>query len=610
MRGMRFLSKEQQAVFRYGAWAALAAVALAPLHVVYSESGPTLLFLKSILHSASMAGDPIIEAVRGASYTFVPRLIAAAVAWMGGTLGVAPETLLESLHLSVWIVAALLQFRWVYRATGDRDVAGLATLLFGLAVPFGPTDAPYSLTGFERTLGLIPLFLSLGALVRGERWKAWAGAGAAIYVHANPALWLWPILLMEDGLDALRHPKARRQMALRAAATLVLAIPLILMEGGRPISPDYVRVSILDFRYIMDGIGLSLADWIFMFEGLALIGLAALCTRDLPNGGIWIRAIVLSIVAIIVGSAAYQILEGPFAQFLFRLQPWVSYYLVEISGQVLVSLWLVQAVRKGEPVWPAVLWALVCSYRHDFILRLGAVLWMICAVRGWRKAGWVVTAGACLLPIVYWNAPEVFLGMLHSLGFRGGMLELPAFTLMSAFVLAVGSAAGVWLHKIKKPPRPALFILVLFIFAAGIWGRPLPPENQALSSLLEWARVHTEKDAVLILRSMHTTDCQSAMLKAERSVAHCRIYLRGGMNFGPASTTMHAWLKAMGFRFEGIEHPPQLDAESKRFESEFNPAAAAAYAGGRPAYLLDVVPGVYNGALVHQEGSYRLYRIP
>lgn len=593
-------------------WAAAAsAVALTVLRSELSGPSLTLLIAKARLHPESLGLDPLVQAALGSPYGWGPRIVGALLAWLSAHLGASPEALASLLQLALWICQAFLMFKLAAAATGDDEAAFFATLFFGLWMPLGPADAPYAMPRLDRSIGLAPLLWGIWNLLLGRRWRALIGIAAATYLHANPALHLWPLMLAEDILSAWRDPRERRGAALRLAAAAAIALPLVLSAGGEPFgeaSREAVRISLLQFAPWIGGYGISAADFLFFAEGLAFLVLAGWQVRGLRAFPILLRGAALCVLMASLGTLAYRF-YAPGARFwglIVKLQPWVSLYWLELSWQLILAAWTVSLLRRGDKLWPVFLLLLVVSFRHDFILRAAMIGLFVLQLAQKRRAAAALAAGLAALPFLYWLAPQPFQHAAAWLGLRGGLFLLPAFKLSMGAALLAGLALGILLPE--RPENRAILLscgaLILLCVESRNRPRKMDPD---LARMADWVRGNTEPDAVLLVSPV--PHCAPLVLRAERPVFACREFVGSTMLYFHATKPMIERLAAAGLGFEWIRTPRDL-MEMGPLELDTRAETVMKLAGsGGADYLLAEGDVGWARAAAHREGAYALYRL-
>ncbi|MBI5244374.1 MAG: hypothetical protein HY922_11960 [Elusimicrobia bacterium] len=597
---------------RWLGWAAVAsAVALAAVRSELSGPSLTLLIAKAHLHPESLGADPLVQAALGSPYGLGPRIVAALLAWLSAHLGASPETLASLLQLALWVCQAALMFRLAGAATGDDEAAFFATLFFGLWMPLGPTDAPYAMPRLDRSLGLVPLLWGLWNLILGRRWRALAGIASATYLHANPALHLWPLMLAEDILNAWRDPRERRGAVLRLAAAAAAALPLVMSAGGEPFaeaSHEAVRISLLQFAPWIGGFGISAADFVFFIEGLVLLALAGWQVRRLPGLPILLRGAALCVLMASLGTLAYRF-YSPGARFwglIVKLQPWVSLYWLELSWQLILAAWTVSLLRKGDKLWPIFLLLLAISFRHDFILRAALIGLFIVQLAQMRRTAAGLVAAAAALPFLYWLAPRLFHQAAAWIGLRGGLFLLPAFKLSMGAALLACLGLGALLAKVSG--KKAVLLACAAVILLGVEARNRPQKmDPDLARMADWVRENTARGALLLFSP--APHCAPFVLRAERPVFACREYVGITLLYFHAAKPMIERLDAAGLSFEHIRTPREF-MEMGRLEPDTRAETVMKLAeSGGVDYLLVEGERAWAGAALRREGAYSLYRL-
>jgi len=607
------------------------AVFLAWLRIPLDLNHHVLFLTKALLHPASLSHDLLVQASLQAPYTFAPKALAYALAWLAAW-GVRPEWAVCGLQALLWAAQAAFMFRLALVLSGSTEAAFLAVLLFGADMPLFLADAPYSIQWLERSLGMVPLLWGVGALAEGRRWAAWSGVGLATYLHANPAIYLWPWLFVEEIWSAWQDPRLRRGAALRMAAAAGLALPLVTLVGGTPFPPDdpeFVRMTIALHAPWIGGVGFSAADRVFALEGLVLFSMAAWRARELRALPLLVRAAAVCVALLVSGSVAYWAYApgAPLLGVLVKLQPWIGLYLVELAGQLLLAAWLASEIQASPRPWPAFLLTLALSAQHDLALRLVGIGLGTClladslqeqgaAARVWaRRAAAGLTLLAALAPFAFHAAPELFWAGVRAVGRQGGLFSRPLFHPATGVALAACAVLGAWLPwrgGRSHAPTLALAALIVLGAAASRWRPAQNPGDQDLFRMGDWIREHAQPDAVLMASPLKLfgTKCFDFMARSERSVFACMHYLHGGMMYGEAGQPMAERLRALGLDLSRIRNEEGLEAELSRADRELDPGRVkrlvAAHGAG---YLLSPTERVWPWERVHQEGGLALYRL-
>ena len=596
------------------ATAILAALALSLLRTTLDSRSHSVLLAQARLHPESLAADPLVRAAEGAPYTQGPRRLAPVLAWLSHK-GLPLETASAGLVLALWVLQAGLMFRLARRATGRDDAAFLACCLFGLEMPLFPSAVPNGMTGLDRSLGLVPLLWGLGCLFSGDRWLAWAGLGAATYMHANPAIHLWPLFAASEAWSAFKDPASRRGALSRLAAAAVMGAPLLLSAGGDPFSEgaaEAARVSLIAFGPYIGGFGMTPTDYLFCIEGLLLLAAAAYGARELPGRELVLRAAALSLLMLAAGTLTYAFYV-PGHRLLgavVKLQPWVSLYVLELCGLLLFSFWLTQEAERDEPLWLALLFTLSQSWQHDWVLRLLSLALAACVLAKARRLGTALALGFAVLPLLNWAAPAALRGAATLVHLRGGFLALPAFApVTTALLLASLAAAAALARRVEGTRKPALAAAALLLLLVS-WRQPHAQSDKDLMRMAAWVKQHTPETASLAFFPLHPPDCVWWMSHAARPVLACVDHIEGPMLYGERGREMGERLAWTGYDFSRVKRFSDLGAELDRLDRELTPEKALAlYRAGRADYLLTRTARPWPKPPIHVEGPYALYAL-
>ncbi|MBI3548971.1 MAG: hypothetical protein HY078_08030 [Elusimicrobia bacterium] len=597
---------------------AAAAVALAWLRMPVSTNQYVGLLAHSYLEPTSLSQDLIVRAAQEVPYTFAPRALAAALAGLA-SLGLAVDTAIPAIHLVLWVLQAALMYRLARAATESDAAAALATLFFGLDMPLTFADAPYALQFLERSLGMVPLLWGLKNLVEGRRWQALAGVGASTYLHANPAIYLWPVIALEDLLEARRRPETRVGFALRGLLAATIAAPLLYGVARSPlphVDPEFARLNLLVHAPWIGGRALSAADYVFAVEGALLVAVAAARSRRIPASGLLLRMIAACGSMLIAGTLAYDhYAPGTVWAVIVRMQLWLGLYVFEVAGQILLAAWLALEAEEGSPAWPAMLFILSLSIYHDFVFRLTGIALAACMFLRRRAAGYAVLAAAAALAAAHCAAPAAVEGVIRSMGFKGGLFRLPAFhPAFAAALVGCGAAGWAASRGASRPSRAALTSAAAALFLAINGWRSLharTPADEDAARMAAWIRQHAPPSAVVLASPLGLVGSNQLFMDASRrSLFAYSNYGEGLIMYGSSGEPMGARLRAIGVDMGRVLKSADYDAELERADRGLTVESAAALAKNGVDYLLIRGDRPWPEAPVHREGGLALYGLP
>lgn len=624
----------------------LTALALTFLRQDAGYSDYVQLLAKALLGAGSLSGDAIVQTTMESPYYLGPKLLAYGVAWASRTFSWTPQSQIYAVNLLLWTALACLMHRLALTVTASRAAAVLAVLFYGAGLPLADADAPYSMDKLERSLGMVPMLWALRSLVLGQRWRALAGLGAATYMHAVPAIYAWPLLLVEDFLEARRSPAARPGFLARLGAIALIALPILSRVGSHFSSPgdaDYLRLGIpVNF---VAGIGEPLYNRLTSLEGMVLALLALWRGRALAAAPLFGRALALSVLMCLAGTAAYQVYspQSPMiVKFLVVTDLWLSRYLFDLTGLLFLSAWLADAMRRAEPLWPPFLLTLLTLTTNcNIALKLLAIGLGACLIRGKKRFGTTLTLLASAAPFAYkagqgfFPAFDCFLreepSGLFALVFLNPATSRP-FLVSAAMGAALAAAllAGFWLSRRstagRLSSRLSLGLAVAIILLGGVSqafrtrrSAPRTTGKAALdqAGMADWVRLNTPAEAVIIpspldvLLDSGNKACAVFMERGERSFFACEHYVTHAVQYGGSSALMASRLRALGLDVEGLSRGLNFRREARRADEAMTPGKVEKLLSGRgtPAYLLTRAGRRWPGEPVHISGSLALYEL-
>lgn len=577
-----------------------------------------LLLAKSLLHPA-LNLDPWVRAGWEGPYTIGPRLVAYPLFWMSHGTGWPVERIASWLQLMLWVAQAAIYFRMAQAATGRRDAAFLATLFFGLNLPFTFGDGAYTMPEFDRSLGLVPLLAGIAALLEGRLWFAWVGVVVATYFHPNPAIYLWPLLALVELKKSLEDPSSRPGVLLRVATASVAALPMIVAATGKPSVSwfqDYMHIDILDSAYWIGGFGTHVTHYVFLVQGVALAVMAAQKARAMPRWTLLALGASVSAVVSGLGTIAYVYHPGDSGPWgiLIRYEPWVGQYLLELAAQLWMAFWVSERIRSADLFWPVFLLALAFAETEDVVIHMVAIGLAAAWYRRSAPAAIAVVLFAGGLPLLFRFFPHVFHSLGHHAGLRGGLFELPAFDPITGVAIGVCAALGWGLGRASRSLRqdiriPLAAALMIVMWAGWQQGNGLT--QAPIQRLPEWVRDHTRPEAVILMSPLDATDPMAFVSVSERPLFAHAGYVAGPMRYGRAAGMLGERLLELGFDFSRVRRKGDIDPEILRVHRELTPKMAARfrhlYGVG---YVLLRTDRAWPGTPVGREGEFALYEVP
>lgn len=538
-------------------------------------------------------------------------------AWLGTSLHIPSDAFVVCLNIILWTAQAALIFRMTRQVTGSALAACLATLFCGLNLPICLSDAPFSLEKPERTLAMIPLLFSVISVLEGHRWVALVSLAVATNLHGNPAIYLWPVIIFEDCLDAWRCPSRRFGTLARLAATTVLTLPILLAVSRHPLptsAPDYVRVSLL-----IHTTWTKLTDipsrWLFIIEGMILTFMAAWRQRQLKAVPVLVRALSLCYVMLATTWIASRLyVPGGFALWglVVRMQLGVSLFIFDLIGQVLLAGWLAHEIEQGTELWLPFLATLISwSTMYDGILRLVGIGLGMCLFAGDKVKGRWLTLGAAAVPILHMCVPKAFQTLAQVLRLTGGLFSFSIFNPLIAIILLTCLAVG---YGLKSRVQLSIGAAALVLVFAGIY-RNWPMVHCGPRCIDEmrigaWVRSNTPSGTVIIPSPIDLVDMEFAT-RSQRSLFVCNDYLENAIMFGRVATLMGQRLLTMGLQLNKIRISSDIEKEIKRADSALTPKQVIKIATEFPvrSYLLLPAERTWPASPVYKSGNLALYRI-
>ncbi|MBI3550308.1 MAG: hypothetical protein HY078_14810 [Elusimicrobia bacterium] len=593
------------------AWAATgAAVALAARRVPLDYASYALLHAKAALNPESMGADLLVRAAGAVPYALGSRVAAWGMVSLHSLTGASPETAAGAFQLLLWTLQGLLMFRLVRAVSGSANAAFLGTLCFGLDMPLLFADTPYCMPEFDRSLGLVPLLWAVCRLVEGEPWPALLGLSAATYVHANPAIQLWPLFFLEDVWRFAKNPEHRAGVVLRLAVGLVIALPLCMAAGEEPFldaARDYARTTLIVSAAALAGLGNSAQVIFTAVAGSATIALL-LRFRPLPSTGLWLRGIAAACVMMAMGRVAYLAYDGsPLWGFILKLQPWVSMHVVEWAGDILLAAWLGSLLEAEDPFWLGAL--CLFAYPRGPFVRFAALAVCWSLLTGRRRVAAAVFTAAVVAPILHWTCASTLqaaLGLLRLELLFGYITAEPPY--LSAGIVACLTAAYACLRMPKDRYRPACLVAAAAAVLCASWLQDVPSTDHPFRRMESWAKANTPPGSKFVFSPLGLGDCMGFIIAAERPASACLEYLDGILLFGRHAAPMGERMRDLGFDFAAVKEPEDVRAAVDRLNASLD-LRAASRLGYRPDYLL-TSRAETAAAPVHREGPYLLYRVP
>lgn len=607
----------------------LAALTLTAMRRDPYMSHPVPLIVASLLHPASLSQNPLVRAMMSSAYELAPKALAYLVTWASSAFSVSPGIPILSLKLLLWAGQAVLMFRLGREVAGNEEAGFLAALFTGAEMPFVLADAPSNIQDLRRVLCMPAFLWGVLALLRGRRWQALAAFSISTYLHATPGIYAWPWMFLEDAIAAWRRPACRRGFWLRLAAAAAAALPLLVAVGGKNLIPsdaDFVRMGIALHGILIAGLREVWADRVFLLEGAALVVLALWQGRRLAAAPILWRSLGVCLFFLAFGSASYHAYMARWpATWLWlmgaRMQPWVSLYFFELTGQLALAAWLVERMREDAEAVPAILLMMALSVYHDFVLRLFCLGACVCLATGRRRAAVGLILSACALPFLYGAVPELFRRAAVSCGLRGGLFSLPAFNPATGLALAVALGLGFWLSRRSFSGRlhAACAAVVFLVVGGGLARANLQTTAQEVEyrRMAAWIRENTPPQAVILVSPLDLLDLTSGsyggmdfMAAAERSVFACTYYGLTSIRNGTASAPMAENLKTLGMMFRDVREWADYESQMRRIDAALTPEQAARLASGHQiTHILLRAGRPWPGPELHRAGSLALYRL-
>ncbi len=613
----RVAQSARRGVWLLGACAALGAAALSVVRLPLDGRSHAVLVAESELHPA-LARDPLTRATLASPYTRAACVVGEGLAGVQRATGIDAEFAGSALSALLRVACAAAMFRLALSVCGSIEAAVLATLWFGLEAPLTPGAVPYGLTALDRSLGLLPLLFSVEACLLGRRNRALALLIVATYLHANPAIHLWPWVLAEDVWGARKNPTARRGVAARGLVALAAGLPLILSAGHSPLGetdPAHARAALASFGPYISGKGLVPADLIFGLGGLILALLALRRARGWAARPALSRGLALAVAALALGSTAAATGPGfPLWSVIVKAQPWVALYLIDLIGLLAISRDLAQALSERRLAAPAYAWTLALGGPRDWLAR-GLAIGLSVGASGSSRAeigAAAAAAAAAAAGLAAAAFPSAARAALAALGFRGGVLSLPSLHWAGAEGLVAALALG-WVSR-RVPARLAsagglLGAAVLWTASVALW--PGAPEDPGLRALADWARVHLPENAIVYHAPIRSPDCVVWMSRARRRMTPCVEDIDGPMLYFSSAREMGVRLRAGGYDPDSVRDFRSHMNEMSRTLARATPARAAALA--REAGVTNVLlpyAKAWPGRPLAVAGGWALYAAP
>lgn len=583
------------------------------------------LLTKAFLYPNSLSENPMTQALVASPFSFGHRMMAHLFATASHWTHASSESLMFATMVLTWVAQALLMFRLAQDVTQSEDGAFLATLFFGVDMPFLMSDAPYALDYLERSLGMIPFLWAIHGLVRGRRWQALIGLLGATFFHVNPAFYLWPVLLLEEGLDAWTRPEARRGALQRVALLMGIAGALFVLVGHRTPSlpdPEFMGLSVFLHSPVVGGIGNTPPDYLFMAQGALLVLFFGWKMQQLPAAPLLLRAIWVGILMMLLGTyvSLHYVVGSKVWGFLARLNLWVARYWFDFAGQLLAAAWIARLL-KSDRLWMAILWGLLLSSYHDFVSRFLVIALVICL--SLRRSNWgiALTLATGLLSVLYHAAPEAALQLGRHVGLRGGIFTLPVFELWVGVALLVTALWGLFGQTWAGEQRHTAWSLSLVAGLALMVGVSRLRFDSKQSNLVYpdetrmalWIRQQTPPQTVILASPLYASGrgfYMPFMITAERSV-----YAQDGMVEGPFlagndARVMGDRMRDLGMVFSRIRKRSDYNVELRRADESMSESAIRALAKRKGlTYFLTNTARPWSEPPIHTEGSVALYHL-
>lgn len=546
------MGQAQRSAWTLGLCAALGAAALSAPRMPLDGRSHAVMIAEAELHPA-LLGDPLVHATLTSPYTRAACALGRGLAGLQKHAGISVDVSAPALLLALWVACAGALFHLALNATGSAPAAAIATLWFGLQAPLTPGAVPYGLTALDRSLGLLPLLFAIDACLSGRRNRALVFLVAATYLHGNPAIHLWPWILVEDGWEALRHPAARRGAVVRLLSAAAAGLPLLAAAGRSPLSETdaaHAQASLASFGPYISGRGLVPADFLFGAMGLALIGLALRRADGWKARPALLRGLGLALGALAAGTLAGALgPKMPLWGVVVKYQPWVALYVIDIIGLLVLSRDLALALQERRPLAPAYAWTLALAAPRDLAARALAVALSVGLEGGSSERAAGATALAAVAGAAVTAAfPAAARAAISRLGLHGGFLSLPSFQWAGAAGLAAALAAGRILRTSRARNYPWAGLAVgatLFAASVALW--PGVHEDVGLRRLEFWSREHLAPNAVVYHAPILNPDCTLWMARSRRRMTPCAEDIDGPMLYFSAAPEMGARLRAGGY---------------------------------------------------------------
>ncbi len=546
------MGQARRGVWTLGLCAALGAAALSAPRMPLDGRSHAVLIAEADLHPA-LAGDALVRATLASPYTRAACALGHGLAGLERGFAIPVDFSAPALLLALWLACAGALFRLALNATDSPAAAAIATLWFGLQAPLTPGAVPYGLTALDRSLGLLPLLFAIDACLSGKRNRALVFLVAATYLHGNPAIHLWPWILVEDGWAAWRDPSTRRGAALRLLAAAAAGLPLLAAAGRSPLSETdaaHAQAALASFGPYISGRGLTPSDLIFGALGLALIALALRRASNWEARPALLRGLGLALTVLGLGVAAGAIgPRMPLWGVVVKYQPWVALYVVDFIGLLVLSRDLAQSLEERRPLAPAYAWTLALAAPRDLAARALSVA-LSAALDGGTGAPTALAAALTAVAAGVFAAafPAATRAAASAAGLRGGFLSLPSFHWTGAAGLAAALALGSALKRFRARHTswtgPAL-AAALFATSVAFW--PVAHEDPGLRVLELWSREHLPADAVVYHAPIQSPDCTLWMARSRRRMTPCVEDIDGPMLYFSAAPEMGARLRVGGY---------------------------------------------------------------
>jgi hypothetical protein len=532
----------------------------------------------------------------------------------------------------LWTVQAGLMFSLAETVTKSRPAAALATLFYGWEMPLVLGDGPYNAAFFERSLCMAPYLWGLKALFQGRRWEAVLGNSLSTYLHATPAIYIWPLIAWEDWAQAWRDPRLRKAALVRWACAAAILGPLffaISSDKMTAMDPEFLRMGVRFQGSVVAGVDHIFPDKLFMAGGFLLIGLAAWRLRELPAMPVLLRLIGTCLAFMALGRIAYaQFLSGGplFWLTVVRMQPWVSLCVLELLGGILLAGWIAAELERDARFAPAFLFMLALPpfMGHDFLLRAAAVLAAAFLLARKGKAVGALALAAAAVSLAHWAWPDLFPGLAARIGLRGGMFRLPIFRAQMGLGLLACLLMGLAADRFRKKGRypalaPSCAGLVLLLAAAGSFSmartdgmrREDSSDKGDLDRMRVWIRENTAPEASVVWSPITFGQSTEIFMQVAERSPFVGLGNMLTMRFSSLSAPLAERLAALRFEPANAPDPESLMREVENTDRRFSPELA-----GRlrerygVSHVLLEAGRPWPGKPLHQEGKFVLYSIP